>query len=145
MTSFMQQWFNVHGTLSRSLSLTGCHKCEGCLHHHNDARNTLARIKKLSRVQLLIGVMARTLHTRVEVVLVKNFLHQPLAGSRPFPIFSFCLVHLAFFSPFLLVLSFSSPSHTCGRGAGTHGDVLNVHTGGVSKVHMGIGVGWRSA
>ena len=29
---------------------------------------------------------------------------------------------------------------TCGRGAGTHGDVLNVHTGGVLNIHTGRGV-----
>ena len=40
--------------------------------------------------------------------------------------------------------------NTCGRGAGTHGDVSNVHTGGVLNVHRVRGVGrrgwrWRSA
>ena len=45
-----------------------------------------------ARVHLLIRVMPHTLHTRVEVVLVKNFLHQPLVGSRPFSILLFSLL-----------------------------------------------------
>ena len=32
--------------------------------------------------------------------------------------------------------------NTCGRGASTHEDVPNVHTGGILNVHTGRGVGW---
>ena len=42
---------------------------------------------------------------------------------------------------FLCTGTMPACGNTCGRGAGAHGDVLNVHTGGVLTVHTERGGG----